>query len=236
MTMRYKDCLRAIALCSFVFQLGCSAVAYRLASQPSLSKTRVFSGNKIYSLGDLLNSIALGDFEFDTYLFNTKTLRGYDTSLVVPIPTKQENSEIGSIGRKPFIINLRIRTKTEDATILPFLSELYLRRDEVAIRPSEVYTGTRNGDCGSSAILAKTVIHGSPVPILNKRNIIDAEGNEIDDWSILHWTCLQLRFDVETPDPSKSFRLKLGDISAPEGDHIRPMIYFSPVTYKMFLH
>jgi hypothetical protein len=74
------------------------------------------------------------------------------------------------------------------------------------------------------------------VPIFNKHRVLTEKRVENKDWSVPHWTCIQFRFDVSTPDPSKKFQLKLGETVKPNGDRIRPVIYFSPVVYKNYTH
>ncbi len=237
--MRCKVWLRIIVLCSFFSQLGCSAVVYRMASLPSPTETGKFSGSEIYQLSDFPDSITLSGIELDTYLFNTRTLRGYETSLIVPIPTKQVDSDMGDIGRVPFVVNLRMRVEGEGATFNPFSTELHIEGSDKTIFPNEVFRdraklaacGYHNMPSSVGVEVTESIVH-----VFNKFVVLTKKGEENEDWSAPHWTCIQFRFNVPTPDPSKKFWLKLGEIVKPNGEHIRPTIYFSPATYRTSLH
>jgi len=228
-----------MVLCCSVSQLGCSAVVYRMASQPSPTETGKFSSSEVYQLSDFPDSITLSGIELDTYLFNARTLRGYDTSLVVPVPMKQVDSDMGNIGQVPFVINLRMRAKGKDATFEPLSTELYLEGSSKAMFPKKIFKDRdKLNACTYENMPAdfRIAVTEGVVRLFNKFTILTAAGEETKDWSVPHWTCIQFRFDVPTPDPSNKFRLKLGEIVKPNGEHIRPTIYFLPVTYRMSLH
>ncbi|VAW78448.1 hypothetical protein MNBD_GAMMA13-2170, partial [hydrothermal vent metagenome] len=198
-----------------------------------------FSLEKAYKLKDLPDSTTMNGIEFDAYLFNTRTLRSYDTSLIIPIRENMRGTGIGHIGRRPFVIDLSMRTEGNGATFDPFSTELYIEGDDEAILPSKILRDRRNNIACAYSDMPKNVgveVTEEPVPIFNKNRVLTKSGIENKDWNVPHWTCIQFRFDVPTPDPSKKFRLKLGAIVKPNGEHIRPTIYFVPVTYKSYTH
>lgn len=236
--MRYKHCF-VIVLCCTAGLLACSGLSYNMMSQHSLTEASTFSSHETYKLSDLLHSVTISGIELDTYLFNTRALRSYDTSLIVPIRESLRGSGMGYVGRKPFIINLRIRVEGDRATFDPFSTELHIEGNDEAILPSEVFRDRKNNIACVYSDIPKNMgveVTEGLVSIFNKRRVLTKKGTENEDWSVPHWTCVQFRFDVPTPDPSTRFRLKLGTIMKPDGEELRPTIYFAPVTYKIYTH
>jgi len=238
MAMR-SDFLFVLAMGSIAGLIGCSGLQYNMASRPSLTESNKFPVNEYYKLGDILHRMTISGVELEAILSNTRTLRSYDTSLFVPIKEGLHGAGKGDIGRKPFIINLRMRVEGDGATFNPFSTELHIEGNDEAIFPNKVFRDRNKLNACTYSDMPKNLgveVAEGLVPIFNKHRVFTKKGVENKDWSVPHWTCVQFRFDVPTPDPSTKFRLKLGEIIKPDGKHIRPTIYFMPVTYKIYTH
>ncbi len=244
--MHHKLRLQITVLCIVIILYGCAGLIYVSASYPSLGEESSLSNGKVYRLGDLdyfdINDgkyLIVSGIEMSTYLFNERTLKSYDTSLIVPIPESLRGSGIGRIGRKPFVINLRMRVKEEGETFDPFSTELHIDGNEKAILPGLIFRDRNKLNACTYSEIPKNMgveVTEGLVHIFNKSRVLTKSGAENENWSVPHWTCIQFRFNVSTPDPSTKFQLKLGEIVKSNGERIRPTIYFTPVTYKNYTH
>jgi len=195
----------------------------------------VYSFNEFVDLTGrgLHNPMTVSGVEMATQLFNERTLRSYDISFVVPIPEKIVDTAIRT---RPFLINLRMRADGDVATFDASASELYFEGQVAPIKVDKALLVQR-AYWGYYDIPAGAVepVRGK-IAIFNKQTVMTASGKEITDMSIPHKTYLQLRFDVETPDPSEKFHLKLGTVITPSGESVRPTIYFTPINYVEIMH
>jgi len=229
MTGSMRLALVPALVCMLAFQYGCVSKVYSLKSQGSLSETSSLSPAKIYGLSELPvglrdTNMQISGVEIATRLYNERTLRSYDISFVVPIPEKvKEASTI--IGQRPFKIILYMRAKESGVIFDPDGSMLYMKGDSMPLFPSKVLTGKEKRlilDCDDN------IVSGSVLLFHKNKQTTDA--------AKLQMTCLQLQFNVATPDPSERFYLKLGKIITSSGGSIQPIIYFSPVNYVDIMH
>lgn len=218
-------------------QYGCAGIVHTMGSQASLTKTTDFSSEKIYPY-NVLKELPGGTnnplitetgIEITVLPFNNRVLRSYDTSLIIPIPvsTPREKEGIPLIQEHPFIIILRMRANGEGSIFKPSGTELFLEPHKKPVAPMNVVLPMNYRDCLDKNPSSGIDVTKTTIPILNKSD---------ENSSTTQWTCIQLIFDIQTPDPSQKFRLKLGDILTPSGEHDQPTIYFSPVTFSMGTH
>lgn len=229
MTGSIRLALVLTLVCMLAFQYGCARKAYFLKSQGSLSETGSFSFAKIYGLSELPVSLRdtnmqISGVDIATRLYNERTLRSYDISFAVPIPEKVKEAST-LIGQRPFKIIFYMRAKESGVIFEPDGSMLYMKGNSKPLFPSKVLTVKEKRlilDCDDN------IVSGSVLLFHKNKQTTDADK--------LQMTCLQLQFDVATPDPSERFHLKLGKIITSSGESIQPTIYFAPVNYVDIMH
>ena len=221
-----------ILMCALVTLHGCSGKVIYLKSQGSLNETSLYSPTKIYGLSELPlglrdTQMRVTGVEIDANLNNSRTVRSYDTSFGVPIAEKTpDGTGTFEIGRRPFRVVLHIRTEEPGFIFSPATSMLYIRTSPEPLLPSKVLFGKRNDlktyfNCDTGGIITGSVV------LFSKQQ---------EEAAKLPMSCIQLQFDLPTPDPSEKFHLKLGEIVTPSGELICPTIYFSPVNVVEIVH
>ena len=236
---------RVIILFACLLLSGCSATRHSMKSFPSLSEENEFTGGELSPLEELPPTrMSISGVHIDIRIRNHMTLRVYDTSFMVPIERfniESDQSGVGKdeIGKKPFKIDLYLTADGEGATFTPSRTRLYFDKDDEPIYPIGIYGSVKGVQCGKRPIRAhiyttnidNTPITSEPISIVNK-NIIE----ESERAYLANQTCLRLAFDVVTPDPSEKFRLELGGIVTSSQQTMRPVIYFNPITYRVWTH
>lgn len=223
-----RPVMALVLVCALVSQCSCASKAYFLKSQGSLSEISPFSSTKTYALSELpigLNDsqMKLSGVEIATWLYNERTMRSYDISFGVPIPEKVNVEP--TVGKQPFKIILHMRSETSGTTFDPLESMLYMKELPEPLSPSMVLLGREKRsyfECEDDTVTG-------PIFLFYKKD-------RTTDAAELPMTCLQLQFDMFTPDPSEKFHLKLGPIKTPSGESLQPTIYFAPVTYVDIMH
>lgn len=219
---------------------GCSGIVYEMGSYSSLAKISKFQSDEVYKLEDISpNTISVSGIDILVWLFNTRTIREYNTSFIIPYrtwtPTKTGEYGMSNIGQQPFTIDIYLIADGNHAAFHPFTTALYLKNDYKPIYPSKVFNSGASTRCGERirGVVAsmKTPVTRESVSLANKFDLAESERK-----FKANWTCLELVFNIATPDPSERFRLEFGDIVTPDGTKIRPTIFFSPVTYKEYVH
>lgn len=224
---------------------GCGATYHNIGSFPSLSEEGEFAEKGIIPWQDLPPTrISISGVDIDIRTRREKTLRIYDNTFIIPVKgfdVESGNSGAGKddIGKKPFKIDFYLMADGEGATFSPSKTKLYLDKNTGPVYPAGIYGSAKGVQCGKRPIRAhiyttnidNTPITSEPISIVNK-NIM----KESERAYLANQTCLRLTFDVATPDPSKKFRLELGDIVTSSQQTIRPVIYFNPITYRVLTH
>jgi len=226
--------LAMLCVVSIVLQ-GCSATVYWLTSTESLSKVNPYSSSRYYTWADTGETLVDSGIEFSPWLYNNRMLHYYQ--FFVPVdtfikpPSKPREKGMSSIGRSPFDIDISFRADGDGATFDVFATELYLEGHATPISPSSVlkmrYPYTCVGVAGLKGLVKINASDGI-IPVVNKSRFMENDQKSLG----YQWTCVEISFDIPTPDPSEKFQLKLGEIVTPEDKRIRPMIYFYPVTIK----
>jgi len=228
----------AISIIAVALIQGCAGTTvYKMASAPSTSSQNQLSSSKFYKPADLRYSVTVSGIEMHLKLWNERSTRSYNTSFIVPIETGVYGMVY--VGKKPFIIDLALRADEAGAAYGPLSTELFLASKTKPVQPSKVIVSEKPGLLSRPYFRVPCVYYKMPPDstILSAGTVVlpsKYDEGENDKGIKDRWLCVQLHFDVPTPDPSEQFQLKLGSITTPEGKHIRPIINFSPVMFKTF--
>jgi len=218
--------------------LSCTGMVFTKVSSPSLTEPSNTDNNKVERFEDIVHSVTVSEIEIYPFVLTSKIIHDYNTSLIIPFDIGQRESMTYG---KPFGIDLALRAKDNGASFSPLSTELLFAGKTELIYPAEVITSENPGILGPPHFLrpctygrmppGSKILSAGTVTIPSKYSV-GSSGNIVND----RWLCVQLQFDIPTPDPSERFQLQLGEIITPEGKHVHPTIYFSPKIYKEFQH
>lgn len=213
-------------------------------SAPSLTKTeyssdKVFSGRDVYMAGSRHIAVpGTTDFGVEIYtrLDNRFRIQHYDQNLILPIPTMREPriAALSAIGKHPFTIELLMIADGNGASFSPYSTELFMREGGQPVYPSTVHITENLVMCSSySGGIRECKIAGFESKKTEAGKLISlVSRSDVQEDSPGFLPYILLSFDVTTPYPSEKFRLLLGEIITPQGERIRPTIYFSPVVVR----
>jgi len=233
-----KRILCFMAYFMMVLASGCTGMLYTMISSPSIKKPSTVPDNKVRLYEDIRHSVTVFGIEIYPHVINDKAIRDYNTSLIVPFEVKPQGMNYG----RPFVIDLALRTENEGISYAPLFTEVVLAGNTESVYPEKIIISE---DAGMSKpplyIRVPCLYNKMPATstILSKGSVtLPSKYSGSNSRKIVkdRWLCVQLQFDIPTPDPSVRFRLKLGEIVMPNGKHVRPTIYFSPEIYKEFQH
>lgn len=226
-----KAVFRMCVCCISYVLSGCSSQLF-LASNPSLTENDGLLPDKVYFLDKMTSTMSVDGIEISPVTGNEKVLHGHE-EIAGFIPYRTWGERKLSVGSKPFRVSLYLRAEGAGATLSTVGIQLFLDDSNKSVYPKKVIKVRKSREClfdkpPSGSIVPKNDV----ISLFNKLTVLNESGSEIKDWSIPHWSCVQFYFDIATPDPSRKFRLQLGEIMTPNKKSIMPTIYFSPIIYK----
>jgi len=211
---------------------GCGVHYVKQVSYASLSSSGANSEITMYEI--YTSYLSIDKVQISALVGNYKVLKGYEEVGYVPIKHLEEGT-IAEYQKKIFAIGLRLRADGDGATFAPLSTKLYLKKQSVIYPGKVFYTAGKDANCLGVDTSRFSLVKEDNVPIPNRPSVFKSKGNN-EAQTENDWACIQLHFDVPTPDPSQKFRLELGEITNPEGKQLHPTIYFRPVTVKQALY
>ncbi len=211
---------------SFIIQ-GCTSKSLMLSSYPSLYVEEDNEKKKIHKLNELNWVLSNDKLDILVDIDNIIVLKS--SSEILTMTMSKQGSRFPNAGKKPFVITLGLRAKDVGYFLDITNANLFFQNEDQALKPLSVRIADKGEEIDCLLYKKKQLV--SPlvdfeIKIPNKDEIVNSNNPK-------GWKCVKFIFDITVPEPTKRFRLMLGELTN-EKENVREdlNIYFVPKLYE----